>query len=76
MSDEEQKDLARLHEQAYSFMKTAFSGMRNYSRMNAIELSHTGHRTPESAISSLYAFTQKELDKLYKAHIRKYPDAK
>lgn len=72
--DQEARDLAEMHRKIAEVMKTAFFGMRHSLRLTDEELKHTGSKTKEAAALGSYDYAQKQIDKLTKEHLRKYPD--
>lgn len=74
MTPEEQKDLELLKEARRKLEHSCFELQKSYLRMTIVELSHAGHTTAESAVVSAVKHYAREIEKLAKDHVKKYPD--
>jgi hypothetical protein len=67
-------DLTAVKNQCAQIQESAFSSMREYLQMSDEELRDTGHKTRESAVVACYRHAQSQIDRLWKAYSKKYPD--
>jgi hypothetical protein len=74
MTPEEQKDLDALHKEQTNLREHFSSYVRHILDMGPEELKHSGHKTVEEALVYAAKSHIKDLDKLVKAHIKKWPD--
>lgn len=74
ISEQEQRDLDAAKARVAEIKDSTFDLMREYARMSSDELKHSGHKTNEGAVFSSLKNALKDIDKVWAAHIRKYPD--
>lgn len=72
--NQEQKDLVLLHEAQKKEYETFSSLVIHYLRMEPDQLRHCGSKTKKRAIFKSAEAHKKLLERLVKAHIKKYPD--
>lgn len=75
MTEQETKDLEVLKAKQREIKINAFDYFVTLARMDETQLMHSGHRKGNAqAIADSLVRYQKDLEKLVKEYIRKYPD--
>ena len=73
-SEAEQRDLDAAKARVAEHQAMFFSMARDVLRMDEAALKTIGHKTIEGAIKSYVESTLKDCDKVWAAHLRKWPD--
>lgn len=76
MSEEELKDLEEMKAEVVKKKLACFDYIEAVTRYNDTDLLHSGYRgkTTAQAIEMILKGYMKDIEKLHKAHIKKYPD--
>lgn len=76
MTDEEQKDLEKLREELQRVRVSTYDYACSFLRYTLDDLKHSGYggKTVGEAIVMVLQRSQTDIQKLVKAHERKYPD--
>jgi hypothetical protein len=73
-SPEEAQDLIAMKIAVQEEKLRTFDLMHEYNRMSAEELKHSGHKSQEAALKYSMDRATKEIEKIHKAFLKKWPD--
>lgn len=74
MTEQEKQDLETLHAEQNKIRERAFWSMRDALRYDATMLKVCGAKSNEECLMHRFKYALDELDRLLKAHLKKYPD--
>ena len=74
ISFEEKQAALKLGADIADIKVRAFNMMREFNRMDATALSHTGHKTKEAAWAYTLNNALKDIDRLDREFLRRFPD--
>lgn len=74
MSEQEYKDLEDMKDKVNEIKVNRMEYAISVLRYTDTDLKHSGYKTVEQALKSIVESTKRDIDKLNKNYIRKYPD--
>lgn len=72
--DPHKNDLALMHAKSDEIRRSAFMAIASTARMDPEQLPHTGYKTVAAAVVGTFQYYAKQLDKVLKDYLRRYPD--
>ena len=70
----EEKDLAIARSKVQEIKGDCYDRMRHLINMSAEELKHSGHASIGAALEWTFKHTDRQVNKIWEDHLRKYPD--
>jgi len=74
ISEQEQRDLDTARTAVTEIQVSTFDFMRILLHMTSTELGHSGHKSLGAALEYAMREAEARINKVWKAHLKKYPD--